>query len=310
MAEQAVVLSPRQDRPSPSAADFDAIHGVFQETARGRWFLDELNRRNRNADTLMVLDAVARIEASLAERPAPEPLPASAELAEIVREARAALGEATSTAAGDAEAGPGPAIQGLRDIIWTLRECGIDGRICDLLDRQVGLIEDGCADPAAPGRAASQARLDRLMQRLDALTDRAASPPPGEAASAMADEAPEPAAAVAAAAVVPASPLAMAAGEEPAADLPAAAQPAAALPQQEPQPKTAPAASALPDASIAATASGATPDGQKDGKNDPAPSLGAVLLADGLVPLRETPRTDALAAFARMSKAETIAFFS
>lgn len=302
MAEQAIVLSPRQDRPSPSATDFDAIHGVFQETARGRWFLDELNRRNRNADTLMVLDAVARIEAALAERPAPEPLPVSAEIAEIVSEARAALGEAIGAPAG--EAGPRPAIQGLREIIWTLRECGIDGRICDLLDRQIGLIEAGCADPAAPERAASQARLDRLLQRLDALAGRAAAPPPGDDVSAMTDEAPEPA--VAAKAVAPASPMPMVADEEPAADPPVAERPAAALPQQE----AAPAASVLPDAGIAATAGVTPPEDDSNDEDDPAPSLGAVLLADGLVPLREAPRTDALAAFARMSKAETIAFFS
>ncbi len=310
MAEQAIVLSPRQDRPSPSATDFDAIHGVFQETARGRWFLEELNRRNRNADTLMVLDAVARIEASLAERPAPEPLPVSAELAEIVSEARAALGAAIGTPAGDIEAGPRPAIQGLREIIWTLRECGIDGRICDLLDRQAGLIEAGCAEPSAPGHAVSQARLDRLMQRLDALTGRAAAPPPGDAARPAADDAPEPTPAVAAvAAIVPTARVAMAADKEPVADLPA---PQPALRQQEPQQEAAPAPFALPEADVTPSpASVATfDDGKKDGNDDQAPSLGAVLLADGLVPLREAPRTDALAAFARMSKAETIAFFS
>ncbi len=36
------------------------------ETARGRWFLTEYAKRNRNADTRMVLDAVERIEQSLA----------------------------------------------------------------------------------------------------------------------------------------------------------------------------------------------------------------------------------------------------
>src|SRR4029450_12903394 len=35
------------------------------ETSRGRWFLTEYAKRNRNADTRMVLDAVARIEQNL-----------------------------------------------------------------------------------------------------------------------------------------------------------------------------------------------------------------------------------------------------
>ena len=43
------------------------------ETARGRWFLDEYARRNRNADTRMVLDAVARIEETLAAQKQPPP---------------------------------------------------------------------------------------------------------------------------------------------------------------------------------------------------------------------------------------------
>ena len=39
---------------------------AFMETSRGRWFLTEYAKRNRNTDTRMVLDAVARIEQSLA----------------------------------------------------------------------------------------------------------------------------------------------------------------------------------------------------------------------------------------------------
>src|SRR6202011_3851128 len=50
----------------PSEADYDAIREAFMETSRGRWFLGEYAKRNRNADTSMVLDAVARIEESLA----------------------------------------------------------------------------------------------------------------------------------------------------------------------------------------------------------------------------------------------------
>ena len=67
MASQAFALSPISARASlPSEEDYDAIREAFMETARGRWFLDEYARRNRNADTSMVLDAVARIEETLA----------------------------------------------------------------------------------------------------------------------------------------------------------------------------------------------------------------------------------------------------
>ena len=75
MADEAFALSPISARASlPSEEDYEAIREAFMETSRGRWFLGEYARRNRNADTRMVLDAVARIEESLAaqRQPAPE----------------------------------------------------------------------------------------------------------------------------------------------------------------------------------------------------------------------------------------------
>ena len=55
--------------PAPlSDADYEAIEGAVLETARGRWFLAEYARRNRNADTTMLLKALDRIEAALADR--------------------------------------------------------------------------------------------------------------------------------------------------------------------------------------------------------------------------------------------------
>ena len=67
MADEAFALSPISARPTlPGEADYDAIREAFLETSRGRWFLGEYAKRNRNADTSMVLDAVARIEETLA----------------------------------------------------------------------------------------------------------------------------------------------------------------------------------------------------------------------------------------------------
>src|SRR3954465_14628680 len=67
MADEAFALSPISARAAqPSDEDYAAISEAFMETSRGRWFLTEYAKRNRNADTRMVLDAVARIEQSLA----------------------------------------------------------------------------------------------------------------------------------------------------------------------------------------------------------------------------------------------------
>src|SRR6478736_5018009 len=72
MADDVFALSPISARAvQPSEADYDAIRDAFMETSRGRWFLGEYAKRNRNADTSMVLDAVARIEETLAAQKAP-----------------------------------------------------------------------------------------------------------------------------------------------------------------------------------------------------------------------------------------------
>src|SRR6201997_3976294 len=74
MAHQAFALSPIAARATlPSEEDYEAIREAFMETARGRWFLDEYAKRNRNSDTRMVLDAVARIEETLAAQKQPPP---------------------------------------------------------------------------------------------------------------------------------------------------------------------------------------------------------------------------------------------
>ena len=66
MADEAFALSPISARATlPREEDYAAIAEAFMETSRGRWFLTEYAKRNRNADTRMVLDAVARIEQSL-----------------------------------------------------------------------------------------------------------------------------------------------------------------------------------------------------------------------------------------------------
>ena len=67
MADEAFALSPISARASlPGEEDYEAISHAFMETSRGRWFLGEYAKRNRNADTRMVLDAVARIEQTIA----------------------------------------------------------------------------------------------------------------------------------------------------------------------------------------------------------------------------------------------------
>src|SRR6201987_2365242 len=96
MADEAFALSPISARAAlPGEGDYAAISEAFMETARGRWFLGEYTKRNRNADTRMVLDAVARIEQSLT---AQKEAAAEADLTEALAAIREAVGAAQTSA--------------------------------------------------------------------------------------------------------------------------------------------------------------------------------------------------------------------
>ena len=49
-----------------SETDYDVIEAAVMETERGRWFLREYARRNRNADTEVLLGAIERLEQAVA----------------------------------------------------------------------------------------------------------------------------------------------------------------------------------------------------------------------------------------------------
>ena len=183
MADEAFALSPISARAAqPSEEDYDAISEAFMETSRGRWFLGEYAKRNRNADTRMVLDAVARIEQTLAAQKQPEP-PDNG-LAEALTAIRGAVerGEsrgfrrARRSRAGAALAPIRKGARMIREISWRWREIGADGRICDLIDSQVSAIEASCGQiSSSDPRAALSAAFDLISQELDKFGDREAA---------------------------------------------------------------------------------------------------------------------------------------
>src|ERR1700751_4449589 len=178
MANDVFALSPISARATqPSEEDYDAISQAFMETWRGRWFLGEYARRNRNADTSMVLDAVARIEHSLT---AQKQQGADNRLADALSAIKAALDEARgapSAALGNLaiEENLVPvrkAARVIKEISWRWREIGADGRICDLIDSQLAAIEASCTQIAeSDGSAALSAAFDLLRHKLDELAD-------------------------------------------------------------------------------------------------------------------------------------------
>jgi hypothetical protein len=222
MADEAFALSPISARAAlPGEEDYAAISEAFMETSRGRWFLTEYAKRNRNADTRMVLDAVARIEQSLVaqkeetlaaqrEGLAAQQQAADAAAAKSAAVAAAAAAEASDhrlkvaldgirTAVETAQTSATEALDGLaleqrqaavrkgsrvlREIAWRLREIGNDGRICDLIDSQVAVIEKASEEITTDeAKAALGAAFAAIGGRL-AEFGSSAPAPAAEAAS-------------------------------------------------------------------------------------------------------------------------------
>ncbi|MBR0793416.1 hypothetical protein JQ631_30435 [Bradyrhizobium manausense] len=220
MASEAFALSPMSARAAePNEQDYDAISEAFMETARGRWFLGEYAKRNRNADTRMVLDAVAKIEETLAAQRQPvveDRLPeALVAIRRAVEEAEIAAAKAFDPAVLEASLAPIPrGVRIIKEISWRWREIGADGRICDLIDSQLASIEAACAQvPTIDPRGDLKAAFDLLRDRVE-QTDAGGVAAPQAAAR----PAPAPAQATTPVAEAPAAeaPVAMAT-EEPAA---------------------------------------------------------------------------------------------
>jgi hypothetical protein len=330
MASPAFALSPISARATlPSDEDYAAIREAFMETARGRWFLDEYTRRNRNSDTSMVLDAVSRIEETLAAQRQPPPPPPEDKRAELLSAIKSAVDEAEQTASAALEGlkieeNLVPIRKGARiikEIAWRWREIGADGRICDLLDSQVGAIEGGCdviaeVDP----RVALREAFSIIQASISAFSDIAEpAPAPAVEQAVVAPEAEvdEPLAADVSAEPEPddAEPydeamldrvaIEMAALDEDETDAEfAVAEPEAQL--DEPLLDESVLASSVPEPAFVEEPAPPSPPAAPE----PAPSLGATILANGLVARPKPPANDPLAPIRRMSQAEKIAFFS
>ena len=200
MADEAFALSPISARATqPSEQDYDAIREAFMETARGRWFLGEYAKRNRNADTRMVLDAVARVEENLAAQRQPPPDSGLADalvaISRAVDEARAAASVAIDSLALEETLAPvRKGARVIREIAWRWREIGTDGRICDLIDSQANAIEAGCGQITSidPSGALSAA-FDLIEKEIAQFGDSAeAFPQAAEEAVASSSSPPSP----------------------------------------------------------------------------------------------------------------------
>jgi hypothetical protein len=311
MADEAFALSPISARATqPGEADYEAISAAFMETSRGRWFLTEYAKRNRNADTRMVLDAVARIEENLAA----QKNVADDRLAEALQAIGSAVDEARAAAAvlagQQAEQSLAPirgAARILRETLMRLREIGADGRIYELMDSQVSAIEAACGEfqSSDAGNALTSA-FDLLDQRISEFGG--ATKPPAPAAEThparSSETLPDTAASPAESFMPPAQPEALPAAE--------AAQDDAVLDVIALEMAAPDFLGGNADAVCAAEPEPVEPEIEPPGESLELhqPSLGASLLARGIVRNAETSAADPLAPIRRMSQADKIALFS
>jgi hypothetical protein len=177
-------------------ADYELIEGAVMETVRGRWFLAEYARRNRQADTSILLAAINRLQTAIDGRrtvgtidrirldltemshaiarakaeivllqPDPEdhrPLGGQPEpSASIIQSTEAAVAKVLTAA------------EQVEDIVWTLREQGLEAQLCDVLDSKASEIYAACADQELiVQRTGKLIELLRALEgRIDALID-------------------------------------------------------------------------------------------------------------------------------------------
>src|SRR5262245_29761206 len=176
--------------PALSEADYDAIEDAVMETMRGRWFLAEYARRNRHADTTMLLTALDRIEAAMRDERSVQSVDqfrfdlvemakaiartkadiaaikpdaehhgkfgeASEELDSIVQSTESATSEILAAA------------EQIQEIAWTLREQGFDPEVCDVLDTKATEVYTTCSFQDLTGQ-----RTQKVIQVLGYLEGR------------------------------------------------------------------------------------------------------------------------------------------
>jgi hypothetical protein len=158
-----------------SETDYEAIEAAVMETSRGRWFMAEFAKRNRQADTLQLLGAISRIERVVSASVAAADMPQAAgepevgEAAALIADLRIDLerisGRAEDRSSGLAariEAATSTVVQAtesIQEVAWNLREAGASEALCDMLDQRTAEI------------SAATVILDGTVQQVDKIAD-------------------------------------------------------------------------------------------------------------------------------------------
>jgi hypothetical protein len=304
----------------------------------------------------MVLQAVARIEGSLAaqkeeqkQQASNEPAPfepPSRELPEAIAAIQAIVAAArdsvSATLSGpvfeEALAPSRKCARVVREIAWGLRESGADGRICSLLESQVDAINAACDQVVASGlRDGVLQAFDRAARDIGAIAPSTIEPQAEAETVAVihvVDFSPAPLEVSEEAQITAADDelfdTAIVAPEEPSLEV--VTEPALLVEENQPVemvavtievdeapepvkavhltivPEATPAPILEVEPAVPAIELAIEPEAET-ATSAPA-SLGASLIASGIIARPVSPRSDPLAPIRRMSQAEKVAFFS
>ena len=188
---------PDAPRKPGLAEAYAAVESLLRASPRGRWFLAEYARRNRAAETDMLLEAIARIERAVL-KPAPRQAVPNNVFAELVDMSEAIartrreiaqirpphqfdqqlisataeldhIVEATEKATSDIL----EAAEEIQEAAWTLRERGTEIELCDKIDQRATDIYTACSFQDITGQRTEKVvkALRFIEQRVNAMIE-------------------------------------------------------------------------------------------------------------------------------------------
>lgn len=158
--------------PNDADSEYRAIEATLLQTARGRWFLSEHGRRARRLDSVMLEEAMVRLQSSLRDPPA-----LLGQLKSEIERVKGHLADTRSdlskrvpseTGAGAVEPGNAPpqgiltAAEDIHELAWSLQAKAPDTESCEQIARHAARLY-----AMSLQQAIESARLSKLAGALD-----------------------------------------------------------------------------------------------------------------------------------------------
>lgn len=177
--------------------DYEAIAAAVMETERGRWFLQEYARRNRNADTQSVLTAIEKLEKQISENDsAPKEATSIALLGHDLIDLAGAISQVKKEVSELGGQGNDPdhfnsatveleaivdqtesatseileAAEKIQEVAWVLREEGASQTQCDIIESKIVDIYTACSFQDLTGQ-----RSNKVVQLVGYVERRVTS---------------------------------------------------------------------------------------------------------------------------------------